>query len=171
MRIGHVTPRDNDSPDKMTNGRVPTDPPRRRAFREALDSTRSSRRRGSAGTSRTLQVVKDLGRRPLGNSGIEVSPLALGSWRTYERIPREQGIGVMRAREIAGSHSWTTPATTTKAENRRSGADIQRSYSGSCFAPGMEAGRGRCRQQALVGVLAGPVRCPRARRFTGSNGL
>src|SRR5438093_2715784 len=38
--------------------------------------------------------------RPLGSSGIEVSALALGSWRTVERIPREQGVAVMReARE------------------------------------------------------------------------
>jgi aryl-alcohol dehydrogenase-like predicted oxidoreductase len=39
--------------------------------------------------------------RPLGASGIDVSELALGSWRTYERIPREDGIAVMRkAREL-----------------------------------------------------------------------
>lgn len=39
--------------------------------------------------------------RPLGASGIKVSELALGSWRTYERIPRETGTTVMRkAREL-----------------------------------------------------------------------
>jgi aryl-alcohol dehydrogenase-like predicted oxidoreductase len=36
-------------------------------------------------------------RRPLGASGIDVSVLALGSWRTYERMSREQGVAVMRA--------------------------------------------------------------------------
>ncbi|HEY8802924.1 MAG TPA: aldo/keto reductase [Candidatus Dormibacteraeota bacterium] len=42
-----------------------------------------------------------LARRPLGSSGIEVTELSLGSWRTYERIPRERGIAVMKkAREI-----------------------------------------------------------------------
>ena len=42
-----------------------------------------------------------LARRPLGSSGIEVSELSLGSWRTYERIPRETGIAVMRtARDV-----------------------------------------------------------------------
>jgi aryl-alcohol dehydrogenase-like predicted oxidoreductase len=42
-----------------------------------------------------------IGRRPLGASGIHVSELALGSWRTYERIPRDAGIAVMRkAREL-----------------------------------------------------------------------
>lgn len=40
-------------------------------------------------------------RRRLGASGIEVSELSLGSWRTFERIPRESGIAVMqRAREL-----------------------------------------------------------------------
>jgi L-glyceraldehyde 3-phosphate reductase len=35
--------------------------------------------------------------RPLGASGLEVSIFALGSWQTYERIPREQGVAVLRA--------------------------------------------------------------------------
>jgi aryl-alcohol dehydrogenase-like predicted oxidoreductase len=38
-----------------------------------------------------------LPRRSLGSSGLVVSALGLGSWRTYERIPREQGLAVMRA--------------------------------------------------------------------------
>jgi aryl-alcohol dehydrogenase-like predicted oxidoreductase len=38
---------------------------------------------------------------PLGRSGIRVSRLALGSWRTYERIGRDQGVQVMQtAREV-----------------------------------------------------------------------
>ena len=41
-------------------------------------------------------------RRPLGGSGIEVSLLSLGSWRTFERIPREDGVAVMRAAREAG---------------------------------------------------------------------
>ena len=40
--------------------------------------------------------------RALGTSGISVSTLALGSWRTYERIPREQGLAVMRAARERG---------------------------------------------------------------------
>ena len=40
--------------------------------------------------------------RPLGSSRIQVSALALGSWRTYERIPREQGVAVMRAAQEHG---------------------------------------------------------------------
>jgi L-glyceraldehyde 3-phosphate reductase len=41
-------------------------------------------------------------RRPLGASGLEVSVLALGSWRTYERIPRQKGLEVMRAAQELG---------------------------------------------------------------------
>ncbi|HEX5294209.1 MAG TPA: aldo/keto reductase [Streptosporangiaceae bacterium] len=39
---------------------------------------------------------------PLGNSGIEVSRMALGSWRTYERMSREEGVAVLRAAREAG---------------------------------------------------------------------
>lgn len=35
--------------------------------------------------------------RPLGASGIRVSALSLGSWRTFERLPRETGVAVMTA--------------------------------------------------------------------------
>src|SRR5215468_6881725 len=40
--------------------------------------------------------------RPLGSSGIEVSGLSLGSWRTYERLPADTGIAIMRAARDAG---------------------------------------------------------------------
>ena len=40
--------------------------------------------------------------RPLGTSGLDVSLFALGSWRTFERIPREQGLAVMRAARESG---------------------------------------------------------------------
>jgi aryl-alcohol dehydrogenase-like predicted oxidoreductase len=40
--------------------------------------------------------------RPLGASGIAVSALALGSWRTYERLSRDDGIAVMTAARDAG---------------------------------------------------------------------
>ena len=39
---------------------------------------------------------------PLGTSGLQVSRMALGSWRTYERISRERGLSVMRAARDAG---------------------------------------------------------------------
>jgi len=41
-------------------------------------------------------------RRALGSSGLEVSRLSLGSWRTFERIPREDALGVMRAARERG---------------------------------------------------------------------
>jgi len=42
-----------------------------------------------------------LERRRLGSSELLVSELSLGSWRTYERIPREAGLAVMHtAREV-----------------------------------------------------------------------
>ena len=40
--------------------------------------------------------------RPLGASGIDVSVLSLGSWRTYEHISREQGLAVMKAARDCG---------------------------------------------------------------------
>jgi aryl-alcohol dehydrogenase-like predicted oxidoreductase len=41
-----------------------------------------------------------LAHRSLGSSGVQVSVLSLGSWQTYERIPREAGAAVLaRARE------------------------------------------------------------------------
>jgi L-glyceraldehyde 3-phosphate reductase len=43
-----------------------------------------------------------LPRRPLGRSGLEVSVFALGSWRTYERIPREAGVAVLREARASG---------------------------------------------------------------------
>jgi L-glyceraldehyde 3-phosphate reductase len=41
-------------------------------------------------------------RRTLGGSGIDVSVLSLGSWRTYERMSREQGLAVMKAAQEHG---------------------------------------------------------------------
>ena len=43
-----------------------------------------------------------LPRRPLGSSGLDVSVMSLGSWRTFERIDPEQGLAVMRAARAAG---------------------------------------------------------------------
>jgi L-glyceraldehyde 3-phosphate reductase len=38
----------------------------------------------------------------LGRSALNVSRVALGSWRTFERMPREDGVAVMRAAREAG---------------------------------------------------------------------
>lgn len=39
---------------------------------------------------------------PLGSSGLQVSRMALGSWRTFEHISRDRGAAVMRAARDAG---------------------------------------------------------------------
>ena len=44
----------------------------------------------------------DMPHRPLGQSGLDVSRLSLGSWRTFERISKEEGFAVMRAARDAG---------------------------------------------------------------------
>ncbi len=41
-------------------------------------------------------------RQSLGQSELEVSRLSLGSWRTFERMPREDGLAVMRAARELG---------------------------------------------------------------------
>ena len=40
--------------------------------------------------------------RPLGDSGLSVSLMSLGSWRTFERISRDEGVAVMTAAREAG---------------------------------------------------------------------
>ncbi len=40
--------------------------------------------------------------RPLGRPGLSVSVLSLGSWRTYERIPRSDGLAVMSTARDSG---------------------------------------------------------------------
>ena len=41
--------------------------------------------------------AKCLRPRPLGSSGMEVSAMSLGSWRTFERLPEETGSAIMAA--------------------------------------------------------------------------
>jgi L-glyceraldehyde 3-phosphate reductase len=43
-----------------------------------------------------------LSSRPLGTSELEVSALSLGSWRTFERLPPETGVAIMRAAREEG---------------------------------------------------------------------
>jgi aryl-alcohol dehydrogenase-like predicted oxidoreductase len=44
-----------------------------------------------------LQQVSDIPHRELGRSGLRVSVVGLGSWQTFDKISREQGLAVMRA--------------------------------------------------------------------------
>jgi L-glyceraldehyde 3-phosphate reductase len=65
-------------------------------------------------------------RRRLGTSELEVSAFALGSWRTYETIPREQAVAVLGAAREHGitflevarynDHSGTAPIPTGYSE-------------------------------------------------------
>ena len=43
-----------------------------------------------------------LSSRPLGPAEIQVSALSLGSWRTYERLPAETGVAILRAARDEG---------------------------------------------------------------------
>jgi L-glyceraldehyde 3-phosphate reductase len=43
-----------------------------------------------------------LPQRPLGDSGMSVSVMSMGSWRTFERIGRGEGVAVVRAARDAG---------------------------------------------------------------------
>jgi L-glyceraldehyde 3-phosphate reductase len=53
----------------------------------------------TSGPARPAAGLPDVG---LGASGLTVSNMALGSWRTFEHINRERGIEVMRAAREAG---------------------------------------------------------------------
>ena len=44
----------------------------------------------------------NLSPRPLGSSGMDVSALSLGSWRTFERLPPETGVAILRAARDEG---------------------------------------------------------------------
>ena len=67
--------------------------------------------------------------RALGASGIHVSVLSLGSWQTYEHIPREQGLSVMRAAREAG----LTFLDDARYDDRTGRAPIPTGYSEVVF--------------------------------------
>jgi L-glyceraldehyde 3-phosphate reductase len=74
-------------------------------------------------------AMGSLPRRPLGTSGFEVSVLALGSWRTYEHIPREQALAVMAAAQEAG----ITFLDDARYDDRTGRAPIPTGYSEVLF--------------------------------------
>jgi aryl-alcohol dehydrogenase-like predicted oxidoreductase len=43
-----------------------------------------------------------LGSRPLGSAGLDVSVMSLGSWRTFERLPADTRVAIMRAARDEG---------------------------------------------------------------------
>src|SRR5689334_6652592 len=48
------------------------------------------------------RTMTDMPRRRLGTTDIDVSVLSLGSWLTFERLPRETGLEIMRAAQECG---------------------------------------------------------------------
>ena len=79
----------------------------------------------------------DTSARVLGASGLEVSRLALGSWRTFERLAATRAWRSCSRPATPGSRFSTTPATTTRPGRRRSPRATPRSCSASCSgAPG-----------------------------------
>ena len=75
---------------------------------------------GRAAAPKEAHASRYLSPRPLGSSGMDVSALSLGSWRTFERLPPETGVAILRAAATRASPSSTTPATTTRRARPRS---------------------------------------------------
>jgi aryl-alcohol dehydrogenase-like predicted oxidoreductase len=84
--------------------------------------------------------------RRLGASDIEVSALALGSWQTYERIPRAQAAGVLRAAREAG----ITFLEVARYDDTLGTAPIPTGYSEVVFGEAFRAS-GRPRDEVVVG--------------------
>ena len=108
----------------------------------------------------------------LGRSELKVSRLSLGSWRTFERIPREDGLAVMQAAREHGINFLDDARYNDETGN----APIPTGYSEVLFgelfrAAGWDRDDTRRRQQAVVGVLARAERRRRARRLAGPDGL
>ena len=104
---------------------------------------------------------------PLGASGLMVSRLALGSWRTYERISHDRGVAVMRAAREAGitflddarynDETGRAPIPTGYSEiifgrlfTAAAGTGTRRSCRTSC---GGSSGRSRPPSEELAGSL------------------
>ena len=115
----------------------------------------------------------DLSPRPLGSSGMDVSALSLGSWRTFERLPPETGVAILRAaRRVRGHH-----LLRRRPLQRRDGPgpDPDRVLRGAvrgavprCGPAARRDGRG---EQAVVGVLARAERRRGAGRLPAAHAL
>ena len=94
--------------------------------------------------------------RPLGASGIDVSIMSLGSWRTYERMsPDDDGLAVMHAAREAGIDFLDD----ARYDDETATAPIRTGWSEVVFgelfrASGWRARRRDDQQQAVVGALA-----------------
>jgi aryl-alcohol dehydrogenase-like predicted oxidoreductase len=86
-----------------------------------------------------------LSSRPLGSSGIDVSALSLGSWRTYERLPAETGIAIMRAARDEGINFFDD----ARYDDETGTAPIPTGYSEVVFGE-LFRGAGVPRDEAVV---------------------
>lgn len=86
-----------------------------------------------------------LGSRPLGTSGIEVSALSLGSWRTFERLPADTGVAIMRAAREEGINFFDD----ARYDDETGTAPIPTGYSEVVFGE-LFRGAGIRRDEAIV---------------------
>ncbi|MFB9322700.1 aldo/keto reductase [Cryptosporangium minutisporangium] len=83
--------------------------------------------------------------RALGASGVTVSRLALGSWRTFERISRDEGVAVLRAARELG----ITFLDDARYDDETGAAPMRTGYSEVVFGELFRAA-GWPREQAIV---------------------
>jgi aryl-alcohol dehydrogenase-like predicted oxidoreductase len=86
-----------------------------------------------------------LSSRPLGASGLEVSALSLGSWRTFERLPAETGVAIMRAAREEGINFFDD----ARYDDETGTAPIRTGYSEVLFGE-LFRGAGVRRDEAVV---------------------
>ena len=86
-----------------------------------------------------------LERRSLGRSGLEVSAFAIGSWRTFERIPLEQGADVLREARRCGIDFMDV----ARYDDETGSAPIRSGYSEVVFGEAFRAA-GVIREEVVV---------------------
>ena len=86
-----------------------------------------------------------LSRRPLGSSGMHVSVLSLGSWRTYDRLPVEAGVAIMRAARDEGINFFDD----ARYDDETGTAPMRTGYSEVLFGE-LFRGAGMRRDEAVV---------------------
>src|ERR1700733_7664363 len=86
-----------------------------------------------------------LGTRPLGSSGLDVSVMSLGSWRTFERLPAGARAAIMRATRAEGINFFDD----ARYDDETGTAPIPTGYSEVVFGE-LFRGAGVPRDQAVV---------------------
>jgi len=86
-----------------------------------------------------------LSRRPLGSAGMQVSALSLGSWRTYDRLPIEAGVAIMRAARDEGINFFDD----ARYDDETGAAPMRTGYSEVLFGE-LFRGAGMRRDEAVV---------------------